>query len=412
MSKRKWFLVLIAVSLVSLVGSAVGCEAVAPPPPVAKPVINSFTASPTSITQGDSTTLSWDVSGVPTVTIEPAIGTSGASGSLELTPDASVTYTLTATNASGSASSSVSIEVKPMVIGKSDLTVSDVWLVGSAVYYQIENHGNAESKASQTDLYVGSIDATQGTTHWYKLASDWVGPLAPGEERVTTFPNFDWKFEITLNAPFITGEFVGYDLKVCVDTENTNAETAEDNNCLTESWQEFSYDFMKNAHLATWKSSASTVDLFWPMVTEDPKGAVVRDNFQSFMTICPPMASNSWILGRYGEIYSEFGETLMRPFVVPQALRFTTKLSFAPSVKSSDGIRFALGYVDEMGSIVWFPKMDVTSDGQVHDYEVDLSDLAGKTTEFLLLVESKGSPEGDCVRVWEPAIVQAEQPKM
>ena len=36
----------------------------------------------------------------------------------------------------------------------------------------------------------------------------------------------------------------------------------------------------------------------------------------------------------------------------------------------------------------------------------NLSDMAGQKTEFFILVEAKGSPDGDCVRVWEPKITQ------
>jgi len=416
MSKHKWFLVLIAMSVLALIGSAAGCATVTPTESAAKPVINSFNASPTSITQGESTELSWDVSGATTIAIEPAIGTSGASGSLQLTPGASVTYTLTATNQAGSATSSVSVAVAPVVAGKADLVISDIWLTGSAVYYHIANRGNAESEPSQTYLYIGSVDESKQTTTWLKQTNDWVEPLAPGEEKITFFPNFDWKLQSGTNpsAPGVssTGEFVGYDIRACADAENANAEKAEDNNCMTESWKEFSYDFLKNAHLATWKSSASSIDLRWPMVTEDAKGAVVRDNFSQFMTICPQRVSDGWILGRYGEVYGKYGETHMRAFTVPQKVKFTAKLSFAPGVTSSDGVRFALGYIDEMGGIVFFPSMDVNSDGQVHDYVVDLTDMAGKKTEFLLKVEAKGSPDGDCVRLWGPMIVQIEQPKM
>ncbi|MBM4447569.1 MAG: hypothetical protein FJ023_09570 [Chloroflexi bacterium] len=42
MSKQKWFLVLIVMSLMALIGSAAGCAA-APTGPAVKPNINSFT---------------------------------------------------------------------------------------------------------------------------------------------------------------------------------------------------------------------------------------------------------------------------------------------------------------------------------------------------------------------------------
>jgi hypothetical protein len=398
-------------SVVALIGSAAGCAPAAPTGPADKPAIKSFATSPTSISQGQSTTLSWDVSGATTVTIEPAIGAVGSSGSLQLTPDTSVTYTLTATNQAGIDTKSVSIAVTPVVAGKPDLVITDVWLMASQVNYKIANLGNAESEPSHTYIYFGALDENKQTTTWIKQDSGRVEPLAAGEERMTAFPNFDWRFQSGLN-PYSESD-IGYDVKVCVDAENAIAESNEDNNCLIETWgQEFSYDFFKNAPLATWKSSVGATNLRWPMVTEDDNGAVVRDNFSPTLTICPEHVSNGWILGRYGEIYGEFGKTMMRPFTIPQKVKFTAKVGFAPGVKSSDGVRFALGYIDDMGSIVFFPKMDINSDGQMHDYEVDLSGIAGKKTELVILVEAKGSPEGDCVKVLEPKIVEIEQPSM
>ncbi len=65
------------------------------------PVINSFVLSPASITRGGSSTLSWDVSGSTSVTIDQGIGTVSATGSRTVNPTATTTYTLTATNNDG-----------------------------------------------------------------------------------------------------------------------------------------------------------------------------------------------------------------------------------------------------------------------------------------------------------------------
>ena len=97
----KWYLLLIAISLVVLIGVTAGCitivrqePASTPEETTALPTINFFTASPGSIDSGQRTTLSWDVSGVATVTIQPEIGSVGPSGSLQLSPPATITYTL------------------------------------------------------------------------------------------------------------------------------------------------------------------------------------------------------------------------------------------------------------------------------------------------------------------------------
>jgi hypothetical protein len=52
-----------------------------PPPPPSAPVISSFTASPSSVSSGQSATLSWTVSGATSLSISPAPGTvTGATG--------------------------------------------------------------------------------------------------------------------------------------------------------------------------------------------------------------------------------------------------------------------------------------------------------------------------------------------
>lgn len=76
-----------------------------------KPVINSFTASPTSIIPGQSATLRWDVTGCTNVTIDQSIGTVGLGGTRLVSPSKSTTYTLTATNEIGTSAATVQIVV-------------------------------------------------------------------------------------------------------------------------------------------------------------------------------------------------------------------------------------------------------------------------------------------------------------
>ena len=76
------------------------------------PTISSFTASPTSISSGSSSTLNWATTGATGIAITPGTFTStSASGSTTVSPTATTNYTLTATNASGSATSTASVTV-------------------------------------------------------------------------------------------------------------------------------------------------------------------------------------------------------------------------------------------------------------------------------------------------------------
>ncbi len=77
----------------------------------AKPVINSFTANPQTITQGQSTTLSWGVTGSSAVlSINQNVGTVTGTSKI-VSPTATTTYTLTASNAGGTTTAQVSVNV-------------------------------------------------------------------------------------------------------------------------------------------------------------------------------------------------------------------------------------------------------------------------------------------------------------
>ena len=78
----------------------------------ALPVINSLTASPTSITVGDSSTISWDVDNANTVSISHGVGQNlGGIDSESVSPTVTTTYTLTATNPTGNATATVTVTV-------------------------------------------------------------------------------------------------------------------------------------------------------------------------------------------------------------------------------------------------------------------------------------------------------------
>lgn len=399
MMKYKWYLTFIAISLVVLIGSTTGCitivrgPASTPEETTARPTINSFTTSPASIISGQRTTLSWDVSGATTISIQPEIGTVGPSGSLQLSPAATTTYILTATNEAGSTSNSASVTVMPAVTGKPDLVITDIWLTGSEVNYKIANRGNADAKPSQSYFYVNNL----------KQASDYVESLAAGEERTTSFSNFDWRFPGAAGDP--AAAIAQFIVRVCADAGNDIEESDKGNNCLTKIWgQTFTYDFVKNAHMAKWRSGAG--ELKWPMVASDSKGAAYL--LYNTLVMCPEPVSNGWIQGRFAEYYTPYfgAQTTSREIVIPEMAKFTAKVGFKQGDSSTDGVGVALGYLDATGSVVLFPKIDVYSDGTLRVYEINLSDMAGKKTEFILWVEAKDSPEGDCVRWVEPKIVQ------
>ena len=73
--------------------------------------IDSFVASPTSITSGQSSTLSWTTSNATSVSIDQGIGTVSADGSTTVWPTSTTTYTLTADGTGGPATRQVTVTV-------------------------------------------------------------------------------------------------------------------------------------------------------------------------------------------------------------------------------------------------------------------------------------------------------------
>jgi peptidoglycan-associated lipoprotein len=91
-------------------------ETKAPPPPPAAPTVVSFTAEPTTIQRGQSSTLRWEVSGqVTSVSIDQSIGTVQNTGNRLVFPSETTSYTLTATGPGGStpATARVSVTAPP-----------------------------------------------------------------------------------------------------------------------------------------------------------------------------------------------------------------------------------------------------------------------------------------------------------
>ena len=82
-----------------------------PIPPAPAPTIT-LRAAPSTIDQGDATTLQWDATNATNVRIEPQIGDVQIQGSQSVSPNSSVTYTATAIGPGGRTSDSARITVQ------------------------------------------------------------------------------------------------------------------------------------------------------------------------------------------------------------------------------------------------------------------------------------------------------------
>jgi peptidoglycan-associated lipoprotein len=120
--KRNWSVIWIAIVLAVF---AAGCKKKAappppPPPPPAKqveppppaaPDITEFSAEPSSIERGQSSTLKWSVSNADQITIDNGVGTVQASGSRGVYPNDTTTYTLKASGPGGTLSKTATVNV-------------------------------------------------------------------------------------------------------------------------------------------------------------------------------------------------------------------------------------------------------------------------------------------------------------
>jgi len=90
------------------------------------PIVTIFIASPTTIDEGDNSTLTWEVSGAISVVITPGVGSVGLSGSFLVSPSETTTYTLTATNTAGSTTASVKVTVKTAMQKAIDVVIEEI----------------------------------------------------------------------------------------------------------------------------------------------------------------------------------------------------------------------------------------------------------------------------------------------
>lgn len=118
-----------------------GSTAASISPYVDQPAIQAFSISPQSINAGETATLSWNVPGADSVTIDNNIGTVAPSGKVVVTPKISTTYTLTARKAGA----------ESLAPGVVQITVNPVVMVSNL---QIHLHTTDENKDDNTGLRI------------------------------------------------------------------------------------------------------------------------------------------------------------------------------------------------------------------------------------------------------------------
>jgi hypothetical protein len=158
-----------------------------PPTPTGLPIINSFNASPSSISPGDSATLNWSVTNATSVYITHGVGTVDSSGSIIVSPPMTTTYILAASNANGFLTAQAMVQVSSVPSQSSGLPVINyftasptVVLFGSSTLsWDVSNatHVSVTPGIGNVELVGSASVSVVGTTSYTLTASNTAGTV-------------------------------------------------------------------------------------------------------------------------------------------------------------------------------------------------------------------------------------------
>jgi len=186
-------------------------QVITPPTSTSAPVVVSFTAAPTSIAVGNSATLSWNITGATTVTINNGVGAVSSVASSVVSPTQTTTYTLTASNGGGSTTASATVTVTAVsappttptlisAVAESSTEVDLVWTASLDVLgvagYQIVRNGSVLHSVSGATTSYADTGLAPGT-YTYKVEAYDAGG---------NFSAFSNQIAVTLAAPVVTGK--------------------------------------------------------------------------------------------------------------------------------------------------------------------------------------------------------------
>lgn len=158
-------------------------------------------ATPTNISQGESSTLNWNSSNATSVTITPSVGTVPLSGNIAVTPTSSTTYTITATGANSTTTScsvavTVSAGVVPRIIQFSATPPSISSGQSTTLQWIVENANTVNISGIGSVPLTGSQSISPASTTSYTLTAT----NNQGSVTATTTVNVT-----VIAAPSITG---------------------------------------------------------------------------------------------------------------------------------------------------------------------------------------------------------------
>jgi len=201
-----------AIALMGLLCAGIaGCTSPASGAVTAAPAIGSFSASPTSVVAGNSTTLSWTTTGATSVSVSPgSYASNAASGSMVLNPTATTTYTLTATNSAGAVSATSTVTVtEPSLPSISSFAASPA-SIGTGATSTLSWTAPGASTISISPGNITSTSATgsamvspEATTTYVLTATNAAGSVTASTMVTVTAPSLPVITSFAANPPSI-----------------------------------------------------------------------------------------------------------------------------------------------------------------------------------------------------------------
>jgi len=135
--------------------------------------VSSCTANPTTISAGQSSSISWTSLNADTVSIDPGIGSVVKSGSVSVSPSQTTTYTVTATGGGASASCSVTVTVGALpVIASFTATPASITAgQSSALQWSVQNSTSVSISSIGTVSASGTNNVSPTVTTVYTLTA-------------------------------------------------------------------------------------------------------------------------------------------------------------------------------------------------------------------------------------------------
>jgi hypothetical protein len=335
-----------------------------PPAPTGLPVINSFTATPSIISLGDTAGLSWVVSNATSVYINNGVGSVASSGSTFVSPSTTTTYTLTATSASGSLTAAALVQVSGVPSPPSGLPVINYFTASPPII-----SGGGSTTLSWDVSYATSVTIDNGVGSVASSGSVLVSPAGTVSYTLTATNAYGWR---TMTVPVLVTGGGGPTV---------------------------AYDFVGQAPTAYWwtKVGSSFVDLPFPGALNDSNGfATYRDNiklsdgntYTRVLETHPQWVDNGWISGKYTGVY------------VPPGAKLRIKVGLIQGATAGDVV-FNIGKLGDPATI----NTNLFYASGVRTLEADLSAYAGQTIDFVLNVSANGSSAQDWAAWAEAQII-------